>query len=204
MSLPSFPNVDPPIQREDAVNQILSSIAMEELGLSHILNAEGEKMQYILGTLPGLSGPAATVEDVLNANESVRGLLETAVQNQIFLKGKMQGALDASPMRGPTGPTGPTGTFLIGKRIKPQKISQYNNKIYHITWNTALWRLWAVFSYIIKDKKEVSKWKKIKPSSPLTKDSPRSRTPEYRSKSNWVLLALKHWIALCRNALLEM
>ena len=109
MSLPSFPNVDPPIQREDAVNQILSSIAMEELGLSHILNAEGEKMQYILGTLPGLSGPAATVEDVLNANESVRGLLETAVQNQIFLKGKMQGALNASPMQGPTGPTGPTG-----------------------------------------------------------------------------------------------
>ena len=109
MSLPSFPNVDPPIRREDAVNQILSSIAMEELGLSHILNAEGEKMQYILGTLPGLSGPAATVEDVLNANESVRGLLETAVQNQLFLKGKMQGALDASPMRGPTGPTGPTG-----------------------------------------------------------------------------------------------
>jgi len=100
MSLPSFPNVDPPIQREDAVNQILSSIAMEELGLSHILNAEGEKMQYILGTLPGLSGPAATVEDVLNANESVRGLLETAVQNQIFLKGKMQGALDAIGLDG--------------------------------------------------------------------------------------------------------
>ena len=109
MSLPSFPNVNPPIQREDAVNQIHYSIAMEELGLSHILNAEGEKMQYILGTLPGLSGPAATVKDVLSANESVRGLLETAVQNQIFLKGKMQGALDASPMQGPTGPTGPTG-----------------------------------------------------------------------------------------------
>ena len=50
MSLPSFPNIDPPIKREDAVNQILSSIAMEELGMSHILNAEGEKLQYILGT----------------------------------------------------------------------------------------------------------------------------------------------------------
>mgnify|MGYP001543905579 CR=1 FL=1 len=60
MSLPSFPVVNPPIEREDAVNQILSSIAMEELGLSHILNAEGEKLQYILGTLPGLSGPPAT------------------------------------------------------------------------------------------------------------------------------------------------
>ena len=96
MSMPSFPNIDPPIQREDAVNQILSSIAMEELGLSHILNAEGEKLQYILGTIPGLSGPAATVSDVLSANESVRSLLETAAQNQIFLKAKMQGALTRS------------------------------------------------------------------------------------------------------------
>ena len=109
MSLPSFPNIDPPIQREDAVNQILSSIAMEELGLSHILNAEGEKLQYILGTLPGLSGPAATVEDVLSANESVRNLLKTAVQNQLFLKSKMQGALEASPLQGPAGPNGPNG-----------------------------------------------------------------------------------------------
>jgi PPE-repeat protein len=106
--MPSFPKIDPPIQREDAVNQILSSIAMEELGLSHILNAEGEKLQYILGTIPGLSGPPATVSDVLAANESVRSMLETAVQNQLFLKSKMQGALAAAPMQGPTGPTGPT------------------------------------------------------------------------------------------------
>ena len=110
MSLPSFPVVNPPIEREDAVNQILSSIAMEELGLSHILNAEGEKLQYILGTLPGLSGPPATVSDVLAANESVRSMLETAAQNQLFLKAKMQGALTASPMQGPTGPTGPNIT----------------------------------------------------------------------------------------------
>ena len=109
MSLPSFPNIDPPIQREDAVNQILSSIAMEELGMSHILNAEGEKLQYILGTLPGLSGPAATVEDVLNANESVKDLLETATQNQLLLKSKMQCALDTTPAQGPAGPAGPTG-----------------------------------------------------------------------------------------------
>ncbi len=109
MSLPSFPNVDPPIQREDAVNQILSSIAMEELGISHILNAEGEKLQYILGTLPGLSGPAATVKDVLNANGSVKDLLETATQNQLLLKSKMQCALDTTPAQGPTGPTGLTG-----------------------------------------------------------------------------------------------
>ncbi|MDE6881034.1 MAG: collagen-like protein [Oscillospiraceae bacterium] len=108
MSLPSFPTIDPPIQREDAVNQILSSIAMEELSLSHILNAEGEKLQYILGTLPGLSGPA-TIAEVLSANESVRGVLEAAMQNQLFLKAKMESALSASNSQGLTGATGPTG-----------------------------------------------------------------------------------------------
>lgn len=109
MSQPSFPTISPPITRDDAVNQILASIAMEELGLSHILNTEGEKLQYILGTLPGLSGPPATVEDVLAANESVRALLETVAQNQLFFKAKMQGALSSSELRGATGPTGPTG-----------------------------------------------------------------------------------------------
>ena len=121
MSLPSFPVVEPPIKREDAVNQILSSIAMEELGLSHILNAEGEKLQYILGTLPGLSGPAATIPDVLAVNESVRDVLETTMYNQLFLKAKMEGALSSSPsgVTGPTGPTGPTGATGADGAIGP-------------------------------------------------------------------------------------
>ena len=60
--------------------------------------------------LPGLSGPAAIVKDVLDANESVRDLLEIAARNQLFLKAKMRSALDAfTPARGPAGPTGPTG-----------------------------------------------------------------------------------------------
>jgi len=116
MSMPTFPQNDPPLSREGSLNEIIASIAAEELSLSHILNAEGEKLQYILGTLPGLSGPAATVGDVLAANESVRGLLETAVQNQLFLKAKMQGALEASPMQGPTGPTGPTGPLIYAQQ----------------------------------------------------------------------------------------
>lgn len=32
---------------------IIASIAMGELALSRILNAEGERLQYILGALPG-------------------------------------------------------------------------------------------------------------------------------------------------------
>ncbi|MGI6169160.1 MAG: BclA C-terminal domain-containing protein [Christensenellales bacterium] len=108
LSQPSFPD-NPGITRDDAVNQILSSIAMEELGLSHVINAEGEKLQYILGTLPGITGPAATIEDLLNANESIQNLLQNASYNQLLLRSKMQQALSASEMSGPTGPAGPAG-----------------------------------------------------------------------------------------------
>ena len=44
MSQPTFPQIDPPLSREGSLNQIIASIAMEELSLSHILNAEGEKL----------------------------------------------------------------------------------------------------------------------------------------------------------------
>ena len=108
MSMPSFPNIDPPIQREDAVNQILSSIAMEELSLSHILNAEGEKLQYVLGTLPGLD-EAAALEEVIRVNQSVQDTLSGIVEQQMVLSAKLAAALKAPVLPGPTGPTGAIG-----------------------------------------------------------------------------------------------
>ena len=50
MSLPVFPDIPKDFTFEDSIFQILTSIAMEEIGLSHIINAEGEKLQYVLGT----------------------------------------------------------------------------------------------------------------------------------------------------------
>jgi hypothetical protein len=57
LSFPGIPNVTPSITltKDDAFNLLLASITFEELGLSHILNAEGEKIQYAVGTLPGLT-----------------------------------------------------------------------------------------------------------------------------------------------------
>lgn len=111
MSQPTFPAISPEITREKALNMILASIAMEELGLSHIINAEGEKIQYILGTLPGNHGAGASTDKVLEVNKSVKCLLDSVMQNQMFLKAKMEKVLAAmeEPTPGPTGPTGPTG-----------------------------------------------------------------------------------------------
>ena len=107
--MPNFPFNPEQLTREDAINQILSSIAMEELALSHILNAEGEKLQYILGTLEGTTPPEATIEDVLKVNDSVQKMLQTAMQKEMMLSNKMETALGASITYGEDGAPGAPG-----------------------------------------------------------------------------------------------
>jgi nitrite reductase (cytochrome c-552) len=77
---------------------------MEEVGLSHILNAEGEKLQYILGTLEG-SRPSVppTIDQVLEVNESVKDMLKQVAFNQMFLSTKMSDALKAYLQKGENG-----------------------------------------------------------------------------------------------------
>ncbi|AOZ92253.1 hypothetical protein [Paenibacillus crassostreae] len=97
MSQANIPNITPSISltRDDAINLILTSIAMEELGLAHIINAEGEKIQYVLGTLPGISSPVATLSDVLNMNNSVRETLREIGKKEWILTNKLEMVLRA-------------------------------------------------------------------------------------------------------------
>lgn len=113
MSQPQFPST-PDLSRQNALNQIISSIASEELALSHIMNTEGEKIQYAIGSLPNLVG-GATITDVLDVNNSTNNMLGTVLENQIVLMGKFTSASRAPVFLGPTGPTGaagPTGSAV--------------------------------------------------------------------------------------------
>jgi len=93
MSLPKIPELPEDYDINSAICQILISIAMEEIGLSHIINAEGEKLQYVLGTLPGVNVTTPTVEEILEINESVKDMLQQVAFNQMFLSAKMSAAL---------------------------------------------------------------------------------------------------------------
>ena len=68
---------------------------MEELALAHILNAEGEKLQYFLGTLQGTEKPVGvTICDILAANESVRKTIRDIAKAEMILQFKMESAIE--------------------------------------------------------------------------------------------------------------
>ena len=98
MSMPSYVDTVPVLDREAVINQILASIALEELALSHVINAEGEKIQFALGTLlipdRGLSG-GITIANLVELNDSVAAALQAAAANQTALTQKLQAVLAA-------------------------------------------------------------------------------------------------------------
>lgn len=113
MSQANIPDISPYISvtRYDATNLLLASISMEELGLAHILNAEGEKIQFALGTLDDATDPAS-LDDILRVNDSVKEMLELSMKKEFFLEsklGKVADIIESTSDNGGEGPQGPPG-----------------------------------------------------------------------------------------------
>lgn len=102
MSMPNIPDVDATINitLEDSVNLLLASVAFEELGLAHIINAEAEKIQYILGTLEGQTPPATTptIAELMEINRSVERTLRNVLKNQMLLQFKLEDTIPLIPV----------------------------------------------------------------------------------------------------------
>ncbi|MGL5675925.1 MAG: hypothetical protein ACRDDX_05910 [Cellulosilyticaceae bacterium] len=91
MSMPNIPDLNPHINidRNDAINIILSSIGLEELSLAHLVNAEAEKIQFALGTLSTAHGPASMCE-IMEVNRSAGKMLRDVIKNQMLLGMKLE------------------------------------------------------------------------------------------------------------------
>lgn len=81
MSMPVI--VPGTVTREQAISDIIESIALQETGLSHILNAEGEKIQKAVAA-------AATTDELLAVNQSVQAMVNAVSRLEMVLQGKLE------------------------------------------------------------------------------------------------------------------
>lgn len=84
MSMPVISMHCNPITMDQAVTDLIESIALEETALSHILNAEGEKLQKVIA-----------LEDVdfcqlMEVNESVANMVGVVSSLELVLKEKLE------------------------------------------------------------------------------------------------------------------
>lgn len=100
MSLPNIPNITPliSITTQQTVPLLLASIAFEELALAHIMNAEAEKLQFVLGTIgdTGVTFSPAEVSlgDLLDVNNSVQRTIRDVIKKEMLLEFKFENVLD--------------------------------------------------------------------------------------------------------------
>ena len=98
MSMPQFIAGEVPNPgREESINQILATIALEEIALSHVINAEGEKIQFAVGTL-ATNRPLAgdvTIDGLVALDNSVAAVLQAAAVSMAALTDKLRIAVNA-------------------------------------------------------------------------------------------------------------
>ncbi len=81
MSMPIIEGSD--IVRCQAITDIIESVALEQTALSHILNAEGEKLQAVIKI------DDITPEELLDTNKSVQGMVEAITRLEMLLQSKL-------------------------------------------------------------------------------------------------------------------
>ncbi|MEG2377791.1 MAG: hypothetical protein RSC43_05480 [Clostridia bacterium] len=66
-----------------AINDLIASVALEQTGLSHILNAEGEKIQAFVHM------PGVTAAQLLAVNASVKTTIDAVTRLEMILQSKL-------------------------------------------------------------------------------------------------------------------
>ena len=70
--------------RDQAITDLIQSVALQETALSHMMNAEGEKMQAIVAM------PDVTQEQLMELNDSVSKFLNTVTRLEMMFQSKLE------------------------------------------------------------------------------------------------------------------
>ena len=97
MSVPEIPERT----QEEALTDLLESIALEETALAHILNAEGEKIQVIAQMM---EDGEIDSEDAIEQQETIIRMLRMPIKQQMLLQFKLEDVLDSLEILPPEPP----------------------------------------------------------------------------------------------------
>jgi hypothetical protein len=91
VGMPIIPDIKPKIEIsfEETIRLLLASIALEELSLAHIMNAEAEKIQDIVKC-----GGGNKLDDLLCIDKSVGKILRDVIKKEILLQFKFDNILE--------------------------------------------------------------------------------------------------------------
>lgn len=84
MSMPVIRRSEDPVSICQAITDLIESIALEETALSHILNAEGEKLQRVIGF------ECVDFCQLMEVNESVANMVAVVSGLEQALKDKLE------------------------------------------------------------------------------------------------------------------
>ncbi|ADL12658.1 hypothetical protein [Acetohalobium arabaticum] len=88
---PDLPDPNGDFTQPEALTQLLLSIALEEVSLAHVENAEGEKIQAIVDAFE--AGDIG-FQQTLDLQDSVNDTLKTTIKKQMLLQFKLEDVLD--------------------------------------------------------------------------------------------------------------
>jgi hypothetical protein len=77
------------IDLDQALTNVIASIALEEAALSHILNAEGEKIQAAVAI------PTITADELIGINNAVSEVMDAVSQIESALQEKLNVVMNA-------------------------------------------------------------------------------------------------------------
>lgn len=93
MSMPQIPEEKHRPCLKETVIDLLESIALEEIALSHLVNAEAEKIQAFLHTIKE-SHSCHKGDDFIKFNESIGKIIDTVIMKEWILLKKLESVME--------------------------------------------------------------------------------------------------------------